>query len=641
MRTQTIVVTRRCNQACGFCDRVAHDSQDPSAREVAESVRQAIRDGARSIVLSGGEPMVRADLEAIVRRARADGATEVVLETNATRIESRARAEALQAAGVTSVQISLVTSNPELHRELVAMRPPRPAVPATTPQHVFRGIRACLDAGLPVTIRVPIARGLPAAAGRIGGMHEAFPALTRFVLAPIGAGASTLRPEQALGPDELGEELAQAWKVGERSKVSVEIAAECLVPPCVVDVPGGARRMFAGLMRDEDGTRNEACPGCATCGLATRCMARTQHLEVAGGTHLARPIVDASSYFRPGKSAGSRLRVLGAAEVETFFHVDYDYGQDVAEPTSRIGIVYRCNQMCTFCELADMDTDLAPEKVRAAIDQSRARGSRRLIVTGGEPTLSPNLVEYVRYARDAGIERIEIQSNAVLLDRPGFAESLREAGLTSAQVSLHGPDGAISDRLTAAPGTHARTLRGIDNLLRTGVRVLLNHLIFKDNCHLLGEFVELAESRWGAFRDRLVIQFHSPRNEFQDRAEGLRHIARYSDYVVSLRAAIDRARALGFAVHDLQDPTGIPSLCVLGGDERYLGPILAQAERPRLHAWESEWLTRVEACATCDVKEACIGVPRHYLALHGDAEFGSIRRDVPSPSPGALGAGEG
>jgi MoaA/NifB/PqqE/SkfB family radical SAM enzyme len=272
-----------------------------------------------------------------------------------------------------------------------------------------------------------------------------------------------------------------------------------------------------------------------------------------------------------------------------------------------------------------MDTDLAPEKVRAAIDQSLARGSKRLIVTGGEPTLSPLLVDYVRYAHDRGMEQIELQTNAVLLDKPGFAEALREAGLTSAQISLHGPDGAISDKLTAAPGTHRRTLVGVDNLLRVGVRVLLNHLVFKDNCHLLGAFVDMAEARWGRWRDQVTIQFHSPRNEFQDRAEGLRHIARYSDYAASLRDAIDRARSLGFAVHDLQDPTGIPSLCVLGADERYLGPILAQAERPRLHAWETEWMTRVEACKRCDAREACMGVPRHYLALHGDAEFSAIR----------------
>lgn len=637
MRTQTVVVTRRCNQGCGFCDRVQHDSADPPAQVVRDAVREALGAGATTIVLSGGEPLLRADLAAIVRQARADGAAEVVLETNATRIDSKRTAEALRAAGVTKVRISLVTSHPDRHRELVVLPPPRGV--ETRPQHVFRGIRACLDAGMEVAMRIPIARGLPAAAGRIAGLREAFPALSSFLLAPVGAGATTFRTGQALSAEELADELEQAYKVGERLRVDVALAADAPLPPCTTAVRGGARRLFAPLLRDEDGPPNRTSDACGRCALALRCTIQKRHIEAAGGERNVRPIEDAASWFRPGKSAGSRLRVLGAAEVETFFHVDYEYGVEVSEPTSRIGIVYRCNQVCTFCELADMHADVPPDKVRDAIDKSRARGSRRLIVTGGEPTLSPHLVEYVRHAKERGFERIELQTNAVLLDRDGFAEALREAGLTNAQVSLHGPDAAISDRLTAAPGTHARTLNGIDNLLRVGVKVLLNHLVFKDNCHLLGAFVDLAERRWGAYRERVVVQFHSPRNEFQDRAEGLRHIARYSEYATALRDAIDAARALGFQVHDLQDPTGIPSLCVLGADERYLGPILAQAERPRLHAWESEWMTRVEACRSCDVRNACMGVPRHYLALHGDAEFSPIRLSAAGAS--AIAAAKG
>ncbi len=628
MKTQTIVATLRCNQGCGFCDRVDHSSRDPSLASLVASIREAVRGGARAVVLSGGEPTARADLPALVRAARAEGAAEVVLETNGTRIASAKAAAALREAGVTAVQISLVTSHPERHGELVALR--RKDGGETTPQHVFRGIRACLDAGLPVTVRLPIARGLPPAAARIGGLHEAFPALRRFVLAPVGAGARTFRPDQALPPDAIVEELALAYKAGERAGVDVELAPDPALPPCIAGVRGDARRLFARLLRDEEGAPNDACEACASCALARRCSARRDHLDAFGGPALARPIDDASAWIRPGRSPGSRLRVLGAAEVETFFHVDYEYGDaQVWPPTSRLGIVYRCNQVCTFCELADMDTDVPPDKVRAAIDASRARGSVRLIVTGGEPTLSPHLVEYVAYARDRGFELIELQTNAVLLDRPGFAEALRAAGLTSAQVSLHGPDGAVSDRLTAAPGTHRRTLEGVTRLLEAGVRVLLNHLVFKDNCHLLVDFVEMCNERWSAHRGNMIIQFHSPRNEFQDRGEGLAHVARYSDYAEVLRRAHDRGRALGFHVHDLQDPTGIPSLCVLGADERYLGPILAQAERPRLHAWESPWMTRVPACERCDASFACMGVPRHYLALHGDAEFHPIALPPP------------
>lgn len=337
----------------------------------------------------------------------------------------------------------------------------------------------------------------------------------------------------------------------------------------------------------------------------------------------------ASSADGPDPARGyARTTVLGPQEVEHFFHVDYQFeaGTDVDQPpTTRIGIIYQCNQPCTFCSLAEMNTHIPPARIYAALDASRSRGARRVILTGGEPTLCKHLLDYVTYARDTGFTTIELQTNATLLDNAARAQQLRDAGLTDAQVSLHGPDSEISDRLTAAPGTHQRTLAGIGNLLETGARVLLNHLIFRDNCHLLLDFVEMVERRWGQHRERLIIQFHSPLSEFAQIQHGLRHIAKYSEYAPMLRDAIDRARTLGYWVKDLQDPTGIPALCVLGADSAYLGPILSQRAKPRFHRWESAWMTRVTACQTCEISDSCMGIPKGYIALHGDGEFRAIR----------------
>ncbi len=324
----------------------------------------------------------------------------------------------------------------------------------------------------------------------------------------------------------------------------------------------------------------------------------------------------------------ARVKVLGPEDVERFFHVDYVYeeGAHVDQPpTARIGIIYQCNQPCTFCQLAEMNTHIPPVRIYAALDASRARGAVRVILTGGEPTLCRHLPDYIRYAREHGFTTIELQTNATLMDKPGLARRLRDAGLTDAQVSLHGPDSDISDRLTGAPGTHQRTLAGIGNLLEAGVRVLLNHLIFRDNCHLLLDFVDMVERRWGQYRERVIIQFHTPLNEFAQTTSARQHIARYTEYAATLQKAIDRARGLGYMFKDLQDPTGIPALCVLGVDSEYLGPILSQKEKPRFHRWESEWMTRVEACQSCDVADACMGIPRVYVDLHGSDEFHAIR----------------
>lgn len=629
MRTHTLLVTKRCNQRCAFCDRVDPASADPPLAFLLREIARARAASAASLVITGGEPTVRSDLLEIVRAARRAGIPEIALATNATRL-TLAAATALREAGITSITVSIVTTSPEHHRSLVS--------DSTHPGHVLRGITAALDAGLPVTIRLPVARDLPPSAARLQGMKHAVPRLDRFTLALVGAGESTLRPGQALSPAEIGAEMTASYDAAEKLKVTLTLDPEHPAAPCAIPLPPRARRLFSSVLREENGPPARAAAECSACGLAPSCTLTADQLARSAGprgapdAHAITPILDREAFARPGKSAGARLRVLGKHDVEKFYLVHYDYGQEVAIPTSRLGIVYRCNQVCTFCELADMDTDLAPDKVRAAIDEARARGSIRLIVTGGEPTLSRHLVEHVRYAHDKGFSQIELQTNAVLLERPELARDLAQAGLTSAQISLHGPDSEISDRLTAAPGTHARTLRGVDNLLDNGVRCLLNHLIFRDNCHLLVDFVDLVSSRWGQHKENLVIQFHSPRNEFTSRELAMRHVAKYSDYAATLRAAIDKACSLGLATHDLQDPTGIPALCVLGADEAYLGKIAAQSERPRFHAWESGWLTHVEKCESCDLRPACMGVPKPYLALFGDGELVPFKKGVPSCS---------
>ncbi len=624
MRTQTIIVTRRCNQACNFCDRVRHESIDAPTEEIRAEIASAIEAGAHELVLSGGEPTLRPDLLLLIASARDLAARRIVLETNATRL-SRETASALAGSGVDEVRVSVVSSDPAVHRSVVSQH--------TSPRHVFRGLSYLLETTLEVSIRLPIAREVPSAESRLVGLHKAFSRLKRFALVTPGEAANTLRPGQALGAAALAREIEAAWRTAQRLGVELSLAAECAVLPCTVPIEGDARRLFAAVLGREQSDPNTACQACSACALSTRCRATANQLLLAGGGAAATPIKDGQSWVHPGKNPQSRLKVLQAADVEKFFHVDFEFDDEGngggAHGTSRVGIIYKCNQVCAFCELADMDVHLAPGKVRAALDAARARGSTRIILTGGEPTLSRDLAAHVQYAASAGFEIVEVQTNAVLLDKPGAALALKEAGLTHAQVSLHGPDSGISDRLTAAPGTHQRTLGGVGKLLEAGVFVTLNHLIFKDNCHLLVDFVEMAAQRWGRYKDAFRIQFHSARNEFPTREEALQHIARYSDYQGHLLQAIDRGLELGLNVRDLGDPVGIPSLCIVGSNERYLGPIIDQTKVARFHRWENEWFTRVEACRSCQIASACMGVPRYYLALHGPDEFKPVILDRP------------
>jgi radical SAM protein with 4Fe4S-binding SPASM domain len=111
-------LTRRCNLACAHCYISAGSWQtDADELSTAECLRIADEilelSPSPMFVLSGGEPLVRDDLEAIARHASEHGAT-VVVGTNGIGLTTE-RVESLQDAGVRGVAVSIDSMRPEYH----------------------------------------------------------------------------------------------------------------------------------------------------------------------------------------------------------------------------------------------------------------------------------------------------------------------------------------------------------------------------------------------------------------------------------------------------------------------------------------------------------------------------------------------
>ena len=105
----------------------------------------------------------------------------------------------------------------------------------------------------------------------------------------------------------------------------------------------------------------------------------------------------------------------------------------------RISLLEQCNQRCFFCHNEGQDTrrSILDERLLwKAVDAAATLGKRKYKLTGGEPTIHPRLVWYVRELRrrvpDA---QIGIITNGTLL-KP-LARLLRDAGLDRVTVSLH------------------------------------------------------------------------------------------------------------------------------------------------------------------------------------------------------------
>ena len=145
-------LTRRCNLACGHCylDAVRRRREPSDELDTAEACRlmdqiAALAPGAM-LVLSGGEPLLRRDLVALVKRAAAGGLAPVV-GTNATLLGA-GPAEALKAAGAAGVGISVDSATPAFHDRLRGRRGAWRAA--------MDGILVARRAGLPVALQATV-----------------------------------------------------------------------------------------------------------------------------------------------------------------------------------------------------------------------------------------------------------------------------------------------------------------------------------------------------------------------------------------------------------------------------------------------------------------------------------------------------
>jgi AdoMet-dependent heme synthase len=111
-------LTKRCNLACAHC-YIAAGSWHAADGELTtdECIRIAHEilaiSPAPMFILSGGEPLLREDLETIAHHASSNGAT-VVVGTNGTRL-THERIASLQAAGVTGVAVSIDSLDERYH----------------------------------------------------------------------------------------------------------------------------------------------------------------------------------------------------------------------------------------------------------------------------------------------------------------------------------------------------------------------------------------------------------------------------------------------------------------------------------------------------------------------------------------------
>jgi cyclic pyranopterin phosphate synthase len=161
-----VSLTDRCNFDCVYCHneglgdtRGPMDPQDGemSADDVVRFLEVAAEFDVEAVKFTGGEPMLRDDLEEIIRRT--PDSMETSLTTNGTFLPGRA--EDLKAAGLSRVNVSQDALDPEAFAEITK---------SGAYEKVLEGVEAAVDAGLtPVKLNMVV---FEHTAGYVEGMVD-------------------------------------------------------------------------------------------------------------------------------------------------------------------------------------------------------------------------------------------------------------------------------------------------------------------------------------------------------------------------------------------------------------------------------------------------------------------------------------
>jgi len=160
LRDLRVSVTDRCNFRCPYCmpgeifgpsHAFLKDPQLMSFDELARILRAFAALGVEKLRFTGGEPLLRPDIAALVRLAKTElRVPDIALTTNGWHLEEHA--PALRAAGLDRLNISLDALDETIFARMNGR--------GLTPTRVLRAIETARSLGFPVKLNAVIQRGV-------------------------------------------------------------------------------------------------------------------------------------------------------------------------------------------------------------------------------------------------------------------------------------------------------------------------------------------------------------------------------------------------------------------------------------------------------------------------------------------------
>lgn len=139
-------------------------------------------------------------------------------------------------------------------------------------------------------------------------------------------------------------------------------------------------------------------------------------------------------------------------------------------------ITSKCNNKCGYCynywrRKSDIDSDLSTNL--SVINDLAINDIKSIIITGGEPFLSPFLIDILRYCDKKRIITM-INTNGRLISDEYVEELKKIKLLSSVNISLNSIDPKIHDSTTNITGSWEDTINGLNLCVENRINVIVN-----------------------------------------------------------------------------------------------------------------------------------------------------------------------
>ena len=162
-----------------------------------------------------------------------------------------------------------------------------------------------------------------------------------------------------------------------------------------------------------------------------------------------------------------------------------------------------CNNNCVFCldKEAQNGTFISIKDIKRDLEKGIKEKAKRVVLSGGEPTVHPQFIKIVKLAKDLGYKHIQIITNGRMFAYKNFLDGVIKAGVNEITFSLHGHTQKIHEIQTQIKGSFKQSLGGLINALKSkraiiSVDVVINKYNYKYLFDILKFYIDLGVSEF-------------------------------------------------------------------------------------------------------------------------------------------------